>query len=80
MATISRLDDPGALGGVLTGVSFIGGLTTGLSLADTPFPPGPRQSAGLSIWLVTLGAQRRARNAGAYGMTPPEVGTAPTAN
>ena len=41
MATISRLDDPGALGGVLTGVSFIGGLATGLSLADAPFPrPG----------------------------------------
>jgi hypothetical protein len=41
VATISRLDDPGALGGVLTGVSFIGGLATGLSLADTPFPqPG----------------------------------------
>ena len=35
------LDDPGALGGVLTGVSFIGGLVTGLSLADAPFPqPG----------------------------------------
>jgi hypothetical protein len=35
------LDDPGALGGVLTGVSFVGGLATGLSLADAPFPrPG----------------------------------------
>ena len=41
MATAARLDDPGALGGVLTGVSFIGGLATGLSLADAPFPrPG----------------------------------------
>jgi hypothetical protein len=41
VATISRLDDPGALGGVLTGVSFIGGLAAGLRLADTPFPqPG----------------------------------------
>lgn len=41
MATIPRLDSPGALGGVLTGVSFIGGLATGLSLADAPFPqPG----------------------------------------
>jgi hypothetical protein len=41
VATIPRLDNPGALGGVLTGVSFIGGLATGLSLADTPFPqPG----------------------------------------
>ena len=41
MANPSRLDDPGALAGVLTGVSFIGGLATGLSLADAPFPrPG----------------------------------------
>ena len=41
MATIPRLDNPDALGGVLTGVSFIGGLATGLSLADAPFPqPG----------------------------------------
>jgi hypothetical protein len=41
VANASRLDDPGALGGVLTGVSFIGGLATGLSLADAPFPqPG----------------------------------------
>ena len=41
MAGPARLDDPGALGGVLTGASFIGGLATGLSLADAPFPrPG----------------------------------------
>jgi hypothetical protein len=41
VANPARLDDPGALGGVLTGVSFIGGLATGLSLADAPFPqPG----------------------------------------
>jgi hypothetical protein len=41
VTTTPRLDDPGALGGVLTGVSFIGGLATGLSLADAPFPrPG----------------------------------------
>ena len=41
MAVRPRLDDPGALGGVLTGFSFIGGLATGLSLADAPFPrPG----------------------------------------
>jgi hypothetical protein len=38
MANTARLDDPGALGGVLTGASFIGGLATGLSLADAPFP------------------------------------------
>src|SRR5215218_3671028 len=41
VANTARLDDPGALGGVLTGLSFIGGLATGLSLADAPFPqPG----------------------------------------
>jgi len=41
VANTARLDDPGALGGVLTGISFIGGLATGLSLADAPFPrPG----------------------------------------
>jgi hypothetical protein len=41
VANTAGLDDPGALGGVLTGVSFIGGLATGLSLADAPFPrPG----------------------------------------
>jgi hypothetical protein len=37
VANTAGLDDPGALGGVLTGVSFIGGLATGLSLADAPF-------------------------------------------
>src|SRR4029453_11241337 len=41
VASPAKLDDPGALGGVLTGASFIGGLATGLSLADAPFPrPG----------------------------------------
>jgi hypothetical protein len=41
VASTSRLDDPGALGGVLAGVSFVGGLATGLSLAEMPFPrPG----------------------------------------
>jgi len=35
------MKDPSALSGVLTGVSFVGGLATGLSLADAPFPqPG----------------------------------------
>jgi hypothetical protein len=37
----SPINDPSALSGVLTGVSFVGGLATGLSLADAPFPqPG----------------------------------------
>jgi hypothetical protein len=58
VATISRLDDPGALGGVLTGVSFIGGLATGLSplllgalgLAGrrTRALPGPLTTAALA--------------------------------
>jgi hypothetical protein len=38
MAEASKFEDPGALTGVLTGVSFVGGLATGLSLADAPFP------------------------------------------
>ena len=41
MANGSQFADPAALSGVLTGVSFVGGLVTGLSLADAPFPqPG----------------------------------------
>jgi hypothetical protein len=41
VANRSRFDDPAALSGILTGVSFVGGLATGLSLADAPFPqPG----------------------------------------
>jgi hypothetical protein len=37
VASGSLFDDPAALSGVLTGVSFVGGLATGLSLADAPF-------------------------------------------
>jgi hypothetical protein len=41
VANGSQFEDPAALSGVLAGVSFIGGLATGLSLADAPFPqPG----------------------------------------
>ena len=41
MANGSRFDNPAALSWVLTGVSFVGGLATGLGLADAPFPqPG----------------------------------------
>ena len=39
MTNGSRINDPSALSGVLTGVSFAGGLATGVSLADAPFPP-----------------------------------------
>jgi hypothetical protein len=38
MASASTFDDPGALSGPLAGISFVGGLATGLSLADAPFP------------------------------------------
>src|SRR3954447_12021768 len=38
---MSKFEDPAALGGVLTGPAFVGGLVVGLSLADAPFPrPG----------------------------------------
>jgi hypothetical protein len=41
MEIASTFDDPRALSGPLAGVSFVGGLATGLSLADAPFPlPG----------------------------------------
>ena len=41
MTSGSPINDPSALSGVLTGVSFVGGLATGLSLANAPFPqPG----------------------------------------
>src|SRR5215211_2013533 len=41
LAELVKFDEPGALSGMLSGVSFVGGLATGLSLADAPFPrPG----------------------------------------
>ena len=59
MATIPRLDNPGALSGVLTGVSFIGGLATGLSLADTPFPqPGADVKDVQRFFLGNAGPER----------------------
>lgn len=59
MATIPRLDSPGALGGVLTGVSFIGGLATGLSLADAPFPqPGADVKDVQRFFLGSAGPER----------------------
>src|SRR5215218_10596125 len=59
VANTARLDDPGALGGVLTGVSFIGGLATGLSLADTPFPqPGADVKDVQRFFLGNAGPER----------------------
>jgi hypothetical protein len=55
----SRFDDPGALGGVLTGVSFVGGLATGLSLADAPFPrPGADVKDVQRFFLGSAGPER----------------------
>jgi hypothetical protein len=59
VADISRLEDPGALSGVLTGVSFIGGLATGLSLADAPFPrPGADVKDIQRFFLGNAGPER----------------------
>jgi hypothetical protein len=59
VANTARLDDPGALGGVLTGVSFIGGLATGLSLADAPFPqPGADVKDVQRFFLDSAGPER----------------------
>ncbi len=38
---LTKVADPAALGGAMTGPAFVGGLATGLSLAKAPFPrPG----------------------------------------
>jgi hypothetical protein len=59
MAEVSRFEDPGALTGVLTGVSFVGGLATGLSLADAPFPrPGASVRDIQRFFLGNAGAER----------------------
>jgi hypothetical protein len=58
-ASRSRLEDPGALSGVLTGVSFVGGLATGLSLADAPFPrPGANVEDIQRFFLGNPGPER----------------------
>lgn len=59
MTTAARLDDPGALGGVLTGISFIGGLSTGLTLADRPFPrPGAEVKDIQRFFIGSAGSER----------------------
>jgi hypothetical protein len=53
------LDDPGALGGPLAGVSFVGGLATGLSLADAPFPqPGADVKDVQRFFIGSAGPER----------------------
>jgi hypothetical protein len=55
----SRFDDPAALSGVLTGVSFVGGLAIGLSLADAPFPqPGADVKDVQKFFLGSSGPER----------------------
>jgi hypothetical protein len=55
----SPINDPLALGGVLTGVSFVGGLATGLGLADAPFPqPGADVKDIQKFFQGSSGAER----------------------
>jgi len=59
MANASTFEDPGALSGPLAGVSFVGGLATGLSLADAPFPlPGADVKAIQRFFLGSAGPER----------------------
>jgi hypothetical protein len=59
MVNGSRFDNPAALSGVLTGVSFVGGLATGLSLADAPFPqPGADVKDEQKFFQEDAGAER----------------------
>jgi hypothetical protein len=55
----SPINNPSALSGVLTGVSFLGGLAIGLSLADAPFPqPGADVKAIQKFFQASSGAGR----------------------
>jgi hypothetical protein len=55
----SPINDPSALSGVLTGVSFLGGLATGLRLADAPFPqPGADVKDVQEFFQGSSGAER----------------------
>jgi len=59
VANDSRFDNPDALSGVLTGASFVGGLATGLSLADAPFPqPGAHVKDVQRFFLDSSGPER----------------------
>jgi hypothetical protein len=59
MANGSQFADPAALSGVLTGVSFVGGLVTGLSLANAPFPqPGADVKDIQQFFLSSSGPER----------------------
>jgi hypothetical protein len=59
VADAARFEDPGALSGVLTGVSFVGGLAAGLRLADAPFPrPGASVKDIQRFFLGNAGPER----------------------
>ena len=59
MTSGSPINDPSALSGVLTGVSFVGGLATGLSLANAPFPqPGTDVKDIQTFFQGSSGAER----------------------
>jgi hypothetical protein len=56
---MSKFEDPVALGGVLTGPAFVGGLAVGLSLADAPFPrPGADVDDIQGFFLGNAGPER----------------------
>jgi hypothetical protein len=59
MANALTFEDPGALGGPLAGVSFVGGLATGLTLADAPFPlPGAEAEDIQRFFIGSAGPER----------------------
>jgi hypothetical protein len=59
VANGSQRNDSTALSGVLTGVSFVAGLATGLSLADAPFPqPGADVKDVQKFFQGSSGAER----------------------
>jgi len=59
VSELGRFSDRGAVSGVLTGVSFVGGLATGLSLADAPFPrPGAEVKDIQRFFIDNAGPER----------------------
>jgi hypothetical protein len=57
--SMPRFEDPAALGGVLAGPAFVGGLAVGLSLADAPFPrPGADLEGIQRFFLGNAGPER----------------------
>jgi hypothetical protein len=75
VADAPRFDDPGALSGVLAGVSFVGGLATGLRLADAPFPrPGADVKDIQRFFLGNAGPERINLTGQLISAAPPRCG------